>query len=193
VRGSRFDREPVPDIKMIATRTADALQFTSHTEVNGKFEFPPLPPGHYTILGSPIGSFEPDEDGAEVAAGVCWNVTLSRSPHGRISGRVKNSNGLPAPEVAVGVFHADGAQYATTTTDANGNFSFDSLQAGDFVVELDLFPKTDALSGNGAGNSSTIPSASVFYPGVENRTSATVIHLGADEKRNDINITIPTQ
>jgi hypothetical protein len=193
VSGTWGDRQPVPDMKITATREGDELQFKSHTDENGKYEFPPVPPGRYKILGTSGGSFEPDENGAHVVAGACWHVTLSRSPHAGISGHVKYSNGLPADGVAVTVLRADGTQYASGTTYTTGDFAFDSLQAGDFVVELDFFPDADAPDGKGAGNSSTTPLASVFYPGVENRASATVIHLGADEKRNDINITIPVR
>ena len=193
VRGTWGDRQPVPDIKITATRAGDGLQFTSDTDANRNYEFPPVPPGHYKILGTSVGSFEPDESGAHVVAGTCWHVTLSESPHAGISGQVKYSSGLPAAGVAVALLHADGTQYATGVTYTTGNFAFDSLQAGDFVVELDLFPDADAPDGKAAGNSSTTPVASVFYPGVPNRSGATVIHLGADEKRNDINITIPAQ
>ncbi len=191
VRGSWSDREPVPNVKITATRASDGLQFASTTDANGNYEFQPFPPGDYKIIGDPAASFEFDENGVKTSAGACWRVTLSRSPHARIAGHVRRSNGTPVPGMELVLIHADGTQYVTDTTDPSGYFSFDSREPGEFVVGLNFPPRSDWFNGSGGGGSLNLPPASTFYPGGPDRSSASVIHLKADEKRDDIDFTIP--
>ena len=47
-----------------------------------------------------------------------------------------NGNEAPAPGVTVRLLDADGNELATTTTDANGEYLFENLKAGDYKVDF---------------------------------------------------------
>jgi hypothetical protein len=96
------------------------------------------------------------------------------------------------PDLPVAVLNLDGTIYATGLTYQNGHFAFDSLRPGEFVVRLEL-PADANWLGSAASDASreSLP-ASMFYPGVPNRTDAGVIRLTTDEKRDDINFVLPS-
>ena len=65
-----------------------------------------------------------------------------------------NGNGdeAPAPGVTVRLLDADGNELATTTTDANGEYLFDNLDAGDYRVDFPLEVDGKVLVEQNVGN-----------------------------------------
>lgn len=193
VRGDATSPEIVPNAHVTATRRSDGHQFFSVTGPDGRFEFQPLPPGYYDIEVQPIGSYQPDDSAVNLIGGACWEVTLAWSPHARISGRVSRSDGTPLPDIGVVLIRADNSSYVTTLTNKEGLFTFGSEVSGDFVIGLDYPSRADWFNGSGAGPEVKIPPASLFYPGVQNRSSARVIRLAIDEKLDNLDFVIAKQ
>jgi Carboxypeptidase regulatory-like domain len=189
--GMRGDREPVADAVVVAEGGAAGLQFTAATDVNGRYEFPPLPPGEYTITVDLVGALPPDGATVRVRRGSCWDLTLAHSPHAEISGRVRYTSGAPVAGAQVLFMHADRSWWTTYYVDANGRFRFDSLEAGSYVIGIRL--PSDPPWDYGGASGVPPPLATQYYPGVPDRASAGTITLKSDEKRDDINFTVATK
>ena len=193
VRRSSSEGDAVPQAKVVAQRRSDGLQFSSTTNAEGRFEMPPLPPGKYEIVVGRIGSYQPDDDGIEVSRGDCWDLTISRSLHVRIGGHARRSDGSAVADVEVVLIRSDDSWYATTQTDENGEFEFDSMEPGQFLIGLNFPARPDWFNGAGAGPGVKIPPASLFYPGVASRSAAVVIRLATDEQIDNIDFLLTAQ
>ncbi len=175
---------------MIAQRQFKDFQSVAITDADGRFEFQPLPPGEYKITTDLVGSQQTDDANILVRPGGCWNMTLSRSPKAQISGHVHHYDGSSVANVAVMLIEANG--YITTHTDASGNFRFNSLVPGNYVVGINL-PGAPAWKNEGCGGACEIPPASMYFGGSRDRSGALVIKLAADEKRSDLDFIAPAQ
>lgn len=188
--GPLGERRAVPGAQVVASRKLDKAQFFAATDDNGRFEFAPLTPGAYKLTVDPMGSFRPNDSGVDVKSGSCWNVTISKSPHGRISGRVRHPDGSPAPGVRVLIIDADGSGFNTIESDANGSFSSDGMTSGKYMVVINS-PDAPRWKMSACGGICDIPQGALYYPWMHDRSDALVIELSDDEKRNGIDFTIP--
>jgi carboxypeptidase family protein len=193
VRGELFSAEVIPNAEVTATRQSDGNQSFCVTDPDGRYEFPPLPPGKYKITVQPVGSYQPDDSEADLTGGTCRDITLDRSPHAKIGGHVKRFDGTPVANVALVLISSDNSSYLTTQTDQEGHFVFDSQAPGEYVLGLNSPASPDWFDGGGAGAGVRIPPASVFYPGVANRSSALVLRLATDEKLEGLDFTVPSR
>lgn len=195
VRGANyFDRKPVPGVRVTATRSTDKAKFFAMTDAGGQYEFQPVPVGEYELDADSIDPSYVGEAALKVTRGHCWNVTLWNPPAARLSGHVKHSDGRPVANIDVLIARDDGTWFTTRESDSDGYFEEDSLHAGKYVVGVNL-PGAPAWKNGGCGGAcqNEIPSASLYYPDMHSRSDALVIHLGTDEKRDDIDFIIPTQ
>jgi Carboxypeptidase regulatory-like domain len=193
LRGAFFERKAVPNVRVLARLTSGNMQFVATTDSDGHYEFPPVPPGEYKLTADPVGSFQPDEGGARVTRGSCWHVTLSRSPHAELGGHVRLSDGSPLPEVDILIMREDETWFTTLKSDEHGHFHSDMFQPGKYVIGINLPGAPPWKVGGGAGSNLDIPSASLYYPGVLNRSAALAIMLAEDEKRDDIDFVVSKQ
>jgi hypothetical protein len=188
----KFDGKVLPNAHVTAIRKEDKRQYSTIAGSDGHYEFEPLPPGEYDLKVAPIGSRTPDDSGITMKGGACWDLTLTRSQHGRIGGKVTYSNGLRAVGIDVALVSSDNQWYTTVQTDEKGGFQFDPQQPGEFVLGFNFPPKSTWVNfGGGAGAGIGLPPMSWFYPGVPNRSSARVIELKTDEKLDDIRVILP--
>jgi hypothetical protein len=198
LRGPSYsNRKPVPGVRVIATRSSDYATFFATTDADGGYEFQPVPVGKYELAVDAIGSMYVGDAALKVTGGLCWNVTLWKSPeppHARLSGRVKRSDGSPAPKIPVLIIYEDGSGYTAQESDADGYFHEDSLRPGKYRVGINL-PGAPAWKDSGCSGAcqNQIPEASLYYPGMHNRSDALVIDLATDATRDDIDFTISTQ
>lgn len=193
VRGRLLSAEGIPDAKVTATRQSDGNKFFCVTGPDGRYEFPPLSPGDYKITMQPVNAYRADDSEVDLKSESCRDITLDRSPHAKIGGRVRRSDGTPAANVAVVLARSDDSWYSTTQTDADGHFVFDSEEAGEYVLGLNFPPNPAWFDGGGAGAGVRIPPVSMFYPGVANRSRAKIIRLATDEKLERLDFTIPSK
>ena len=133
---------------------------TTKTDANGNYSFDNLPDGTYSVKVVKDGALTDleqteDPDGAKDSASepitldednpTKKNVNFGYVPDYFIKGTIyrdgNRSGALDAGEklyegVTVNLVGADGTVVATTTTDANGNYSFDKLPAGTYTVTV---------------------------------------------------------
>jgi len=189
IRGKGSQWKPVGDARVVAHRAAGNLRFVTTTDSTGHFEFALLPPGTYKISVHPVGSFRPDDVSLDVSRGSCWDVGLTQEPHAEIEGYVRYPDGSPAVGAQALLISVDGSWWSTSQVAANGYFSYDALDAGRYVIGVRLMhpPSPDASS------SGPPPPASLYYPGVPSRSAAVAISLRTDERRDNIDFTVPAQ
>jgi hypothetical protein len=113
------------NVSLSGSETGEAL-----TDAGGNYSFPGLrADGTYTVTPSRrFYGFTPPERTFDTLAGnTTANFTGALRSH-TVSGRVSDQFGVGMGGVTV---HLNGAQAATTQTDADGNYSFGGLTAGD--------------------------------------------------------------
>jgi hypothetical protein len=187
--------DTIPNAHVIAHRATDDAQFIATTDADGRYEFQPLPPGKYKLSVDPIKSFQADDANIEVKSRQCWDLTLSSAPHAHLGGHVQRSDGTPAPQVPVLFTDEEGSWFETMMSDARGYFHRESLSSGKYVIGINLpgEPTWKPSGCAGTPGACSVPRASLYYPGMRNRADALVINLATDEKRDDIDFTIPAQ
>jgi Carboxypeptidase regulatory-like domain len=186
----------ISNATVVAHRMPDDLKVYAITDTNGRYEFQPLPTGKYKFTVDPIGSFRLDEsqddDGFEVTRGSCWQEVLAHSPHVELGGHVRRFDGSPMPSVDILIISEDNS-WSTSKTNEQGYFNIEWLQPGAYVVGLNL-PSAPAWKSRGcAGSACKAPPASLYYSGVQDRSSALAVKLVDGEKRGDIDFTVPNQ
>jgi hypothetical protein len=184
--------EAIADAPVIAVRTTDDTQFVASTDADGHYDFQSLPPGRYHLSVASIKSFHADDASIQLKSGQCWELTLSRSFHARLAGHVKRPDGSPADHVPVLIANEDGSGYTTTQSDASGYFHMESMSSGKYVVGIDL-PGAPAWKYGSCAGECEVPRAFLYYSDVRNRADALVVNLATDEKRDDIDFTVPAE
>lgn len=194
MQGPFGERNSIPNAHVVARRTSDDGQFVATTNADGRYEFQPLPPGSYKVNADAVGSFRPDESAVDMTSRSCWDLTLSGSPHAQLGGHLQHSDGSPAAQVPVLIMTLDERWFTTQKSNAEGYFHFDSLAPGKYVVAINLpdAPKWQ-LDGCAGACKDRIPAPSMYYPNMQNRADAIAITLATDERRNDIDFTLPAQ
>lgn len=189
-RGNFGDRKAIPGAQVMASRQSDDARFYAASDTNGHFQFAPLAPGTYKLTVDPIGSFRPNDSTIELKSDSCLDVTMSRSPHGRISGHLRHPDGSPAPKEPVLIIDAGGSGYNTIESDTNGLFSSDGMTPGKYLVAIEP-PESPRSAISSCGGACEIPPGALYYPWMHDRSDALVIELAEDEKRSNIDFTVP--
>ncbi len=128
-----------PLASAVVTLTGKDLTVTQEvrTGPDGRYSFPNLPPGKYTVaISHPTHTFAPRQvditlDKADVTQNFIGDPTQS------LGGRIVMGNGQPFPGVEVVVLEAQQGRppiRRTTTTDSRGEFVFAGLPAGLFDI-----------------------------------------------------------
>ena len=195
LRGPSYsDRKPVPGVRVVATRSSDRAKLFTTTDAQGDFEFEPVPVGSYELAAETVGPTYVGGSALKITGGVCWKVTLWKSPAARLSGHIRRSDGSAVSKIEVLIMTADYSWFTTQQSDANGHFQEDSLRAGKYVVGINLPGAPPWKTGGCAGAClNEIPFVSLYYPGMLNRSDALVIDLAADEKRDDLDFILQPQ
>ena len=159
---------------------------TTTTDADGNYSFTRLPAGDYTVKVTKAGAIanltqteDPDSTKDNTSGTVTLNadnpvqenINFGYVKKHAISGNVyldqnrdktKNTGDLPQGGVTVKLVDASGAVVATTTTDADGNYSFTGLNDGTYTVQVDKTgplastEQTEDPSGNGDSRSQAI-------------------------------------
>lgn len=186
--------EPVPNAYVLAHRISDNVQFLAISDGDGQYQFQPLSVGKYKISVDPIGSIELDESTVDIRSNSCRDLTLSRSPHAQISGRLRHPDGSAVPQVRVLIISSGESWFSTAVTDPHGYFRFDMLEPGSYVIGINQPGAPEWKLGGCSGDcKDKIPSAFLYYPGVSNRAGAMPVTLATDERRDNVDFAVPSQ
>ena len=166
---SSFDNgeDPFKDITVELVGADGSVVATTKTDVDGNYSFTGLDAGTYTVKVTKAGDIadltqteDPDgtKDNASGAIAlnadnpVRENINFGYIKKHAISGTVyldqnrdkmKDTGDIDLSGVTVNLLGKDGNVVATTTTDANGNYSFTGLNDGTYTVQVD---KTGSLA-----------------------------------------------
>ncbi len=130
---------------------------TIQTQADGSYLFPDLLAGTYTVTEGPVANYADGKDGLGSSGGTLGNDVLSAIPlaggvdavnydfgerpaasiSGNVSAERADGSSVVVPGVTITLTGTDvvgNPVSLTTTTDAFGNYSFDSLIAGTYTV-----------------------------------------------------------
>ena len=160
---SSFDNgeDPFKDITVELVGTDGSVVATTKTDTDGNYSFTGLNAGTYTVKVTKAGDIAEltqteDPDGTKDNASgaitlnadnpVRENVNFGYIKKHAISGNVyldqnrdktKNTGDIDLSGVTVKLLDKDGNVVGTTTTDADGNYSFTGLNDGTYTVQVD--------------------------------------------------------
>jgi hypothetical protein len=78
VRGGIWDLDysfTIPNARVVARRVANDMSFVTTSGADGRYEFPPLSAGKYTLTVDPIGSRRYAEYQVNVSSGSCSEIS----------------------------------------------------------------------------------------------------------------------
>lgn len=146
-RVTRYDMErirrfagldPIPAVRV--SLDLPTGQVTAVSDAWGRFTFRDVPPGTYDVgvdagqglqpwMARPVRLEGPKD---------CASASIVLHPSGLLSGHVVGAGGEPARGVYVLLLHAAAPDSVVTgnTTDAEGRFAFDGIEAGDYLLAV---------------------------------------------------------
>jgi hypothetical protein len=151
-------------------------QYSAVADANGRFHIEPVRAGGYKVRVQQTnfrsGFAEYD---VIVPDGGCGVINVAMGFDGSVSGRLRESHGNPPIPVKLELIPVLGGDIypspLETISGADGTYAFHRVPLGRYVLAVN------------ASNEPTkkIPYKRVFYPGVEDRARAKLIHVGEAE------------
>ena len=178
--------EGFKDITVELLRPDGSVVATTTTDADGNYSFTRLAAGDYTVKVTKAGTIadltqteDPDATKDSTSGTVTLNagnpvqenINFGYVKKHAISGNVyldqnrdktKDGGDIPQSGITVNLVDASGTVVATTTTDADGNYSFTGLGDGTYTVQVDKTgplastEQTEDPSGNGDSRSQAI-------------------------------------
>jgi len=187
------DSKPIPNAQVVAKESKSGRSFIAISDKDGRYEFRPLMAGSYKISVQSPSSKNPDDSKIDVRSGQCWDLTLTRSSQALISGHIQFTSGKPASGIGIVLIDGDRSGYLTMRTNDHGDYTFNQMRPGTYIVGVNYPRRTDWFEGAGGGAEIKLPPASLFYPNSPNIPGAEVLSVGKDEKRSHIDFILPSQ
>jgi hypothetical protein len=177
----------VTNIPLISIKLSGEKSLTASTAEDHSYAFKDLPPGAYTVAAVlPVGytTLASGTTTFSVQAKGCAEVDWAIRHDTHIRGTLTDTAGNFAPNVPIGLLrpaqNRTGFDVVTSQhTDANGNYDFSKVDAGVYWIALYYL-----------GPNNREPHAPVYYPSGASSSSAEVIHLGASETREQVNLVL---
>jgi|SRR5271157_2601872 len=162
----------------------------------GHYSFDGLKPAEYSVTASLPGFVlldDSSDDSATVRAGVCEaaDLTLRRDWPGTIRGRLRRSDGSPAPAgIPLTLIRVEGEGKDeksgiedTALTDERGGYSFHLVAPGRYKVEANrMAPPTRKL-----------PYPPSYWPGASTEAAASGIEIGGDAVSRKCGFRLPPE
>ena len=171
-----------PHHKVVAKQVPDGKEYVALTDGKGDYEFEPLPAGSYELSANTTQGLWAEEGRVDIKPRGCSSIGFELHPAGSISGRVTTDSGEPVKYASVEVAPVDGPRrWAFATADEQGYFEINGLEAGRYLVGVEIEDNKGDLR----------PRGKAYYPGVRDRDLAVAITLGQAESRTHIDFDLP--
>jgi Tissue inhibitor of metalloproteinase. len=180
--------QPLPGITVKIEgkrRTFDAM-----TDAAGNYEVAGLEPGKYKVYAVLPDYYHKSEEARreiEINDRGCAEQDFMAHNDSRISGRVMEPEGRRLPKVMVELIPVEASDKVSWTrtdntyADEQGAFELSEVAPGRYLLGINIGRSPDAET----------PYARTFYPGVTDRSQATVIEIGLGQKFEDMDIQLP--
>lgn len=195
VRSSLEDnnKQPLSALKLKFEQLDGKRQiFETITDIEGKYEVTDVPSGKYKIIQvNPSGAFDfLPRDGiyfpVEVSDKGCARQNFILTTKNKLSGRVVDAEGKPVDHINVEIISI-GAKKPSYIGEERGQTGSD----GSFV-SYNIPPGLYTLSVNyGNPPEEENPFPAVFYPGVKDKSQATIFEIKAGEEIKNIEFQLP--
>jgi 5-hydroxyisourate hydrolase-like protein (transthyretin family) len=182
--------KPVADVP-IALKS-EGKSWHASTDQEGAYEFAGLPSGAFEIWATlPNAAPEHSSRKFDLTAGACVRQDFLSIRTGSISGSLTDSDGNPVQGVLVDIEAVPPTPQphplSREFTDQEGRFSQIKLEAGDYVLGLNLESPPNARDYYGK----RVPYSRSYYPGVTDRANAQVLHLEPGQIIENLEFKLP--
>jgi hypothetical protein len=186
---SRQKNVPLPDIKVnVVPESGEPV--STKTRTDGSFSVDGLMPGKYRVkpqLPSNLTLTYGGEREVNLVEHSCSVQDFLATTNGRISGKLINADGSPAPNLGIKLdpinnpVSPTNLSYVEAKSNADGTFEFKGLDPGEYLLGITLFnpPRSDS------------PYPKTFYPGVNTADQATRLRVEAAQEVSGIEFRLP--
>jgi len=158
------------------------------TDSSGKYRFENLPAGEYVVkvsLPDGLSTRGVPEEKIKLIDRACAVASFYMEPDGQLSGRVLNPQGLPINKAEIVISEADKERFqgywGHAYSDEDGRYRFRRVPPGRYVLAI----RFDGMTGQQR------PFAQTYFPGVIEKSQATVISLKEGEKIDSYDLEVP--
>ncbi|HET8783365.1 MAG TPA: hypothetical protein VFM63_13155 [Pyrinomonadaceae bacterium] len=175
-RGEEYPLPPLKDAKIVIK--GPDKQFERKTDAEGKYTISGLPPGKYKVrieLQDGLSIYNPEVE-VELLDRGCRGAYFEAQPDTRINGKVLDAQGMPAPDVLMELvpFSREDKSYPEfVRTDKEGRYALRLLKPARYYLGVRI---------HGSAGSSYVPYPQTYYPGVKDRSQATVITIAEGQR-----------
>lgn len=175
-RGDMWPWQPVQDVRILLQ--GSNKQVEAKTNRAGKYTISGLPPGVYKVkidLPEGLSIYNPEVE-VEVHDRGCAQAFFSVEPDTRLTGKVLDAQGLPAADVLmelVPISREDNAFPSYVRTDKEGRYEMKLLKPGRYHLGVRIA---------GSAGSTYVPFPQTYYPGVSDRSQATVVTISEGQR-----------
>ena len=182
--------KPVADVPIVLKSEGKSWQAV--TDQKGAYELTGLSPGSYEIAAT-LPDAEPEQRSRkfDLKPGACLQETFRSIRTSSIKGRLVDSDGNAVQGVLVDIEAVAPTEQphpmSREFTDKEGSFSQIKLEAGDYVLGLNLESPPNAHD----DYRKRVPYSRSYYPGVTDRARAQVLHLDAGQNIENLEFQLP--
>lgn len=175
-RGEEYPLPPLKDAKIIIK--GPDKQFERKTDAEGKYSVSGLPAGKYKVrieLAEGLSTYDPEVE-VELLDRGCRGTYFEAQPDTRITGKVLDAQGIPAADVLMELvpFSREyGLFPAFVRTDKDGRYELKLLKPARYYLGVRI---------HGSAGSTYVPYPQTYYPGVKDRSQATVITIAEAQR-----------
>ncbi len=215
---SKIDGHPLGQSRVTLADASNPQKFQAAiTEDDGKFVFPSVPAGKFSLIGAkrgfiPAGYDQHDQFSTAIVTGAglqTENLALKLTPNGMIHGKILDEAGDPVRRAAVTLYYDDHSQGVDqiqqaqgTITDDLGAYELISLRPGAYYLSANanpwyaVHPPSDSdhpaggqTSASAANRTLDVAYPLTYYPDVTDTDSASPIPIkGGDRVEVDIHL-----
>jgi 5-hydroxyisourate hydrolase-like protein (transthyretin family) len=178
-RPSRVDEETLPPVKDVRILfEGPNKKFERKTDSEGKYSVSGLSPGTYKVridLPDGLSIYNPEVE-LKVHDRGCREAFFLVELDTRVTGRVIDAQGMSAADVLmelVPVSREDNAYPSFVRTDKEGRYKMKLLKPGRYHLGVRIA---------GSAGSTYVPFPQTYYPGVSDRSQATVISVSEGQR-----------